>query len=29
VDSACGMYDVEYGPGVFELGVTADRFRAQ
>lgn len=29
VDSASGMYDIEYGPGVFELGVTADRFRAQ
>lgn len=29
VDSASGMCDVAYGPGVFELGVTADRFRAQ
>jgi len=29
VDTASGMCDVAYGPGVFELGVTADRFRAQ
>ena len=29
VDSASGMCDVAYGPGVFELGVPADRFRAQ